>query len=78
MLFRSMAKYARLAVDAGARIIGGCCGTSPDHLRAMADSLKGYEAGSPPSVEAIVEVIGPLTNKAPSADSGSPARRRRG
>ena len=30
------------------------------------------------AVEAIVEVIGPLTNKAPSADSGSPPRRRRG
>jgi len=73
-----MAKYARLAVDAGARIIGGCCGTSPEHLRSMADALRGYEAGSPPSVEAIVEAIGPLTNKAPSADSGSTGRRRRG
>jgi 5-methyltetrahydrofolate--homocysteine methyltransferase len=73
-----MARYARLAVDAGARIIGGCCGTSPEHLRAMADSLLGYEAGSPPSVEVIVEAIGPLTNKAPSADSGTSGRRRRG
>jgi len=73
-----MARYARLAVDAGARIIGGCCGTSPEHLRAMADSLRGYEAGSPPSVEVIVEAIGPLTNKAPSADSGTSGRRRRG
>jgi 5-methyltetrahydrofolate--homocysteine methyltransferase len=25
--------------DAGARIIGGCCGSSPDHVRAMADAL---------------------------------------
>ncbi len=25
--------------DAGARIIGACCGSSPDHLRAMAESL---------------------------------------
>ena len=30
-----MADYARLAIDAGARIIGGCCGTSPAHLAAM-------------------------------------------
>ena len=30
-----MADYVRLAMDAGARIIGGCCGTSPDHLAAM-------------------------------------------
>ena len=30
-----MAEYARLAIDGGAAIVGGCCGTSPDHLRAM-------------------------------------------
>ncbi|WP_339631538.1 betaine--homocysteine S-methyltransferase [uncultured Sneathiella sp.] len=37
-----MAEYARLAADAGARIIGGCCGTSHAHLKAMADALDGY------------------------------------
>ena len=73
-----MAKYARLAVDAGARIVGGCCGTSPEHLQAMADALAGYRAGPRPTVETIVATIGPLTNKAPSADSGSSGRRRRG
>jgi methionine synthase I (cobalamin-dependent) len=30
-----MGVYAQLALDAGARIIGGCCGTSPEHLRVM-------------------------------------------
>ena len=30
-----MADYARLAFDAGARIIGGCCGTTPAHIAAM-------------------------------------------
>lgn len=73
-----MAKYARLAVDAGARIIGGCCGTSPEHLRAMAESIAGYSQGPAPSVESIVATIGPLTNKAPSADGASSGRRRRG
>jgi len=73
-----MAKYARLAVDAGARIIGGCCGTSPEHLRAMAESIAGYARGQAPSVESIVATIGPLTNKAPSADGGPSGRRRRG
>jgi len=73
-----MAKYARLAVDAGARIIGGCCGTSPEHLRAMAESIAGYSRGQAPSVESIVATIGPLTNKAPSADGGPSGRRRRG
>jgi len=26
-------------IQAGARLVGGCCGTSPDHLRAVADTL---------------------------------------
>jgi 5-methyltetrahydrofolate--homocysteine methyltransferase len=30
-----MADYARRFVEAGARVIGGCCGTSPDHTRSM-------------------------------------------
>ena len=30
-----MSEYARLAIDSGARIIGGCCGTSYNHLAAM-------------------------------------------
>src|SRR5690606_28651918 len=34
-----MAEYARLARDAGARIIGGCCGTSCEHLAAMRQAL---------------------------------------
>ncbi len=28
-------------VDAGASIVGGCCGTTPEHIRAVADILKG-------------------------------------
>jgi S-methylmethionine-dependent homocysteine/selenocysteine methylase len=35
--------FAALAAtwrDAGARIIGGCCGTTPDHLRAVASRLR--------------------------------------
>ena len=35
-----MADYAVLARDCGARIIGGCCGTMPDHLRAMRAALE--------------------------------------
>ena len=35
-----MAETALEMRDAGARIIGGCCGNTPAHLRAMADSLR--------------------------------------
>jgi homocysteine S-methyltransferase len=30
-----MASYARRMVEAGARIVGGCCGTTPDHIKAI-------------------------------------------
>ncbi|HZK43974.1 MAG TPA: homocysteine S-methyltransferase family protein [Syntrophomonadaceae bacterium] len=36
-----MAEYGLLLKDAGANIIGGCCGTTPAHIKAMADALRG-------------------------------------
>jgi 5-methyltetrahydrofolate--homocysteine methyltransferase len=32
-------------IDAGACIIGGCCGTTPEHIKAIADKVKKYKAG---------------------------------
>ncbi|ETW97432.1 MAG: homocysteine methyltransferase [Candidatus Entotheonella factor] len=34
-----MAAFARQAVDLDVRYIGGCCGTGPHHIRAMAEAL---------------------------------------
>jgi len=34
-----MADYAARMVTAGARMVGGCCGTTPDHIRAMRQAL---------------------------------------
>lgn len=56
-----MAEYARLALDAGARIIGGCCGTSPEHLRAMRQALETHVRGVKPSIEIIEARLGPLS-----------------
>lgn len=61
-----MADYARLAVDAGARIVGGCCGTSPKHLAHMRLALDAAQPGGRPSVDDIVAIIGPLTNAVPN------------
>ena len=36
---KQMAGYCKGLVEAGVRIIGGCCGTGPDHISAMADEL---------------------------------------
>jgi methionine synthase I (cobalamin-dependent) len=34
-----MAKFVPAFLEAGARIIGGCCGTTPTHIAAMAGVL---------------------------------------
>jgi homocysteine S-methyltransferase len=35
-----MASYAKKFYAAGVRLIGGCCGTTPDHIRAMKSALR--------------------------------------
>ena len=39
-----MASYARKFVTAGVRLVGGCCGTTPDHIRVMKSALRVGEA----------------------------------
>jgi methionine synthase / methylenetetrahydrofolate reductase(NADPH) len=39
-----MASYARKFVTAGVKLVGGCCGTTPDHIRAMKSALRAGEA----------------------------------
>jgi len=34
-----MAKFARRFIDAGAQVVGGCCGSSPEHVRAIATAV---------------------------------------
>jgi 5-methyltetrahydrofolate--homocysteine methyltransferase len=77
-----MARYVRLAVAAGARIVGGCCGTTPEHLAGMRASLDAVledraldGPGRRPTIDTVIEVIGPLANAAPSS-AGRPRSRR--
>lgn len=74
-----MATYAELAIDAGVRIVGGCCGNSPEHMASMRRAIDSHTRMSPPSVDHIVSKLGPLTNTAPAAldTSARDARRRR-
>lgn len=37
-----MATYARHLVQAGAKIVGGCCGTAPEHIKAMAEGVRPF------------------------------------
>lgn len=86
-----MAEYARLALDAGARIIGGCCGTTPEHLRVMRRALETHVRGPRPSIETIEARLGALSagaaaqlrgemdrqaGAAPGASQRRPSRRR--
>jgi 5-methyltetrahydrofolate--homocysteine methyltransferase len=35
-----MAKYVKQLIDAGANIIGGCCGTTPEHIRKIFEAIR--------------------------------------
>jgi methionine synthase I (cobalamin-dependent) len=59
-----MARYAELALDAGARIIGGCCGTTPEHLRRMREALESHVPGAKPDLAAIQSRLGEISNGA--------------
>jgi methionine synthase / methylenetetrahydrofolate reductase(NADPH) len=47
-----MASFARKAIAAGAQIVGGCCGTTPNHIRAMRSAMRAIDA------QARVQVTG--------------------
>ncbi|MDX1780238.1 MAG: betaine--homocysteine S-methyltransferase [Thalassovita sp.] len=73
-----MAEYAVLARDAGATIIGGCCGTMPEHLAAMHEALSTRPRGPRPSLEQITEKLGGFSSANDgTGDAPAPARRGR-
>jgi len=63
-----MAKYVHLAADAGARIIGGCCGNSFAHVAAMHEALAHHHCGARPDPSQVVAALGPL--QAPATQGG--------
>ncbi|MCE8524047.1 betaine--homocysteine S-methyltransferase [Ruegeria pomeroyi] len=74
-----MGVYATMARDAGAKIIGGCCGTMPAHLTAMRAALDSTPRGARPTLEEIVDKIGPFTSASDgTGDDAGPERRARG
>ncbi len=73
-----MADYARLALDSGARIIGGCCGTTYEHVRSMRDSLEAYSGGARPTVEQVEAKLGKVSALAHGTDTAAEGAARRG
>lgn len=72
-----MARFAELAIDSGARIIGGCCGTSPTHLAAMRKAIDDHTKGPRPDRATVEADIGPLVNSPAQPSAVKPERRRR-
>jgi homocysteine S-methyltransferase len=66
-----MASFARKAIQAGVQIVGGCCGTTPNHIRAMRSAMRDLDA------RARVEVTGEapeLTTETPPAPLSARSR----
>jgi 5-methyltetrahydrofolate--homocysteine methyltransferase len=75
-----MGEYAVMARNCGASVIGGCCGTMPDHLRAMREALDTQPKGDAPSLDQIVAALGGFSSDSDGtgADAAAPRRERRG
>ena len=66
-----MASFARKAIQAGVQIVGGCGGTTPNHIRAMRSAMRDLDA------RARVEVTGEapeLTTETPPTPLGARSR----
>lgn len=55
-----IAEFSRRMIQQGARIVGGCCGTGPDHTRAVREAVRSLQPVSPdgrpaPSIEVVQE-----------------------
>lgn len=75
-----MADYAVMARDCGASVIGGCCGTMPEHLRHMRAALDERPRGAIPTLEEIVAALGAFSSAKDGTgdDTAAPRRERRG
>lgn len=69
-----MADYAVLARNCGAKIIGGCCGTTPDHLRSMRAALENRPTAEQPNLDEIVGALGAFSSDSDGTDGTGPKR----
>jgi len=63
-----MASFARKAIAAGAQIVGGCCGTTPNHIRAMRSAIRAMDEQAQFIGSGAVPVPNPETPPAPLAE----------
>lgn len=69
------ADYARRFADRGARLIGGCCGTTPGHVAAIAAALAGFKPETPAAERGQARPPQPASRVAVAAEPGPQPRR---
>ncbi len=72
-----MENYARLAIDVGARIVGGCCGNRPEHVARMRKAIDTHKKGASPTRAELEEALGALVAPPSTAVREQSGRRRR-
>jgi homocysteine S-methyltransferase len=60
-----MASFARKAIAAGVQIVGGCCGTTPNHIRAMRSAMRALDAQAHFESSGAAPVLNPETPPEP-------------
>ncbi|MEM7197143.1 MAG: betaine--homocysteine S-methyltransferase, partial [Pseudomonadota bacterium] len=55
---KTMAQYCEFVLRLGARLIGGCCGTTGETLRSMRAVIDNFQGGLPPTRDEIVATLG--------------------
>jgi methionine synthase I (cobalamin-dependent)/5,10-methylenetetrahydrofolate reductase len=73
-----MASFARKAIKAGAQYVGGCCGTTPNHIRAMKSAIRAIDAQNRNEARSSdgVEVRGSASTTLNAEVSPAPLRER--
>jgi methionine synthase I (cobalamin-dependent)/5,10-methylenetetrahydrofolate reductase len=63
-----MASFARKAISAGAQMVGGCCGTTPHHIRAMRSAMRAIDTETRIQVGGLAPAVEIETPPAPLAE----------
>jgi homocysteine S-methyltransferase len=64
-----MASYSRRFIDAGVRLVGGCCGTTPEHIRQIKQAVRAMALAATTTQSTTTT----RSDVSPSSDSGAPA-----
>ncbi len=70
-----MAEYARRFIQLGVKIVGGCCGTTPEHIQAIRSSINSIIPHQRPSVIKVKKEIAEKVDPIPIAERSKLAKK---